>query len=231
MAQSSNNPALSTAGTSSPFTQSPCYLPNKITISTTRNSLQLFMPLNLFAITLNATLNFLKFGQTTTTSPTSTQNRNSHAAKLAGHCSSPNSTSPSSTNQEPSIKQMLCPGGQTIKRGCLLQTNHKSFSAQSSFQSTLHNLPLSPQKPPRYDNTSKKPSSTTLKSARQLRPSYTAVREPLPKDLRTGTLKTVSSFTKDTSMSPRMTTCDEKSSSYITSTLRPDTQADGRHTS
>src|SRR5712671_5436978 len=161
-----NNPTFSTDGTlslSSP-SPSPCILPNSTTTSTTKNSLLSFAPSKLSAITFKVILNPLKYGLTTITSPTSGQSRNSPAVKLDGHSSSPSIIFPSSTSPVPSIRPMLCPGVQTIKRGCFLWTTRpEPSSTASSLLSALHK----PNPMTLYCvNESRMPSPTIPKSAK-----------------------------------------------------------------
>src|SRR5712671_489520 len=159
-----NNPTFSTAGTLLLSSPSPCNLPNSTTISTTKNSLLSFTPSKLSAITSKVILTPLKFGPTTITSPTSEQSRNSPADKLDGHSSSLSIIFPSSTSPVPSIRPMLCPGIQTIKRGCFLRmTKPKPSLTASSLPSVLHK----PNPMTLYCvNESRMPSPTIPKSAK-----------------------------------------------------------------
>src|SRR5712672_3034151 len=158
-----NNPTFSTDGTLLLSSPNPCNLPNSTMTSTTKNSLLSFTPSKLSAITSKVILNPLKYGPITITSPTSEQSRNSPAVKLNGHSSSLSIIFPSSTNPVPSIRPMLCPGVQTIKRGCFLRTTKPEPSlTASSLPSTLHK----PNPMTLYCvNKSRMPSPTIPKSA------------------------------------------------------------------
>src|SRR5712672_1423345 len=160
----SNNPTFSTDGTRLLSSPNPCNLPSSTTTSTTKNSSLSFAPSNLSAITSKVILNPLKYGPTTITSPTSEQNRTSPAVKLDGHSSSLSIIFPSSTNTLPSIRPMLCPSVQTIKRGCFLWTTKpEPSSTASSLPSASHKLnPMTLS----CVNGSRMPSPTILKSAK-----------------------------------------------------------------
>src|SRR5882672_12794786 len=101
----------------------------------TKNSLLLSALSNPSVITLKDTQFPLKFGPTIITLPTFAPNRNSPAAKHVGPSFCPSTISQSSTNLALLTKPMLCPGGQTIKRGYLLWMNTASFSTRNSFLS------------------------------------------------------------------------------------------------
>src|SRR5712672_713419 len=158
------NPTFSIDGTLLLSSPSPCNLPNSTTTSTTKNSSLSFAPSKLSVITFKVILNPLKYGPTTITSPISGQSRNSPAVKLDGHSSSPSIIFPSSTSPVPSTRPMLCPGVQTIKRGCFLQTTRPE---PSSTASSLLSAPHKPNPMTLYCvNESRMPSPTILKSAK-----------------------------------------------------------------
>src|SRR5712672_3496859 len=159
-----SNPTFSTDGTLLLSSPSPCNLPNSTTTSMTKNSSLSFAPSKLSAITSKVILTPLKSGPITITSPTSEQSRNSPTVKLDGHSSSLSIIFPSSTSPVPSIRPMLCPGVQTIKRGCFLRTmKPEPSSTASSLPSALHK----PNPMTLYCvNKSRMPSPTIPKSAK-----------------------------------------------------------------
>src|SRR5712672_1515206 len=157
-------PTSSIDGTLLLSSPNPCNPPNSTTTSTTKNSSLSFAPSKLSAITSKVIPNPLKYGPTTITSPTSEQSRNSPAVKLDGHSSSLSIIFPSSTSPVPSTRPMLCPGVQTIKRGCFLQTTKpEPSSTASSLPSASHKLnPMTLS----CVNESRMPSPTIPKSAK-----------------------------------------------------------------
>src|SRR5882762_3317200 len=161
----SNNLTFSTDGTPLLSFPNQCNLPSSTTTSTTKNSLPSFMPSKLSTITSKAIPNSLKYGLTTITLPTFAQSRNSPAVKFDGHSSSLSIIFPSSTSLVPSTRPMLCPGIQTIKRGCFLWTMKlEPSSTASSLLSAPHNQPNPTT--PYCINESRMPSLTILKSAK-----------------------------------------------------------------
>src|SRR5712672_1283475 len=160
----SNNPTFSINGTLLLSSPNQCNLPSSTMTSTTKNSLLSFVPSKLSDITSKAILTPLKYGLITITSPTSRQSRNSPAVKFNGRSSSLSIIFPSSTSLVPSTRPMLCPGVQTIKRGCFLQTTKPEPSlTASSLPSALHK----PNPMTLYCvNESRMPSPMILKSAK-----------------------------------------------------------------
>src|SRR5712672_4277338 len=159
-----SNPTFSTDGTLLLSSPSPCNLPNSTTTSMTKNSSLSFAPSKLSAITSKVILTPLKYGPITITLPISGQSRTSPAIKLDGHSSSPSIIFPSSTSPVPSTRPMLCPGVQTIKRGCFLRTTKpEPSSTASSLPSTPHKLNLMTLY---CVNESRMPSPTIPKSAK-----------------------------------------------------------------
>src|SRR5712672_2011282 len=159
-----NNPTSSTAGTLLLSSPSPCNLPNSTTTSTTKNSLLSFAPSKLSAITFKVILNPLKYGPTTITRLFPDKAETLPADKLDGHSSSPSIIFPSFTSPVPSIRPMLCPGVQTIKRGCFLRTTKPE---PSSTASSLLSAPHKPNPMTLYCvNESRMPSPTIPKSAK-----------------------------------------------------------------
>src|SRR5882762_3008534 len=161
----SNNLIFSIDGTLLLSSPNQCNLPSSTTTSTTKNSSPSFVPSKLSATTYKATPNPLKYGLTTITLPTFAQSRSSHAVKFDGHSSSQSIIFPSSINPVPSTRPMLCPGVQTIKRGCFLRTTKlEPSSTASSLLSALHNQP---NPTTLYCvNESRTPSPMILKSAK-----------------------------------------------------------------